>query len=284
MRATGRSSTRRSRRLRRAPMPNARLGEVIDHLFVGFGRRILELIPGRVSTEVDARLSFDTEATEAKARRLIELYEAAGVLARARADQDREHLGGHPRRRAARARRHPLQPDAAVQLRAGGGLRRGRRHADLALRRPHLRLAQEGARRRGHPRGRGPGRGLGHAHLQLLQEVRLRDPGDGRELPQDRRRSSTSPAATCSPSARTCSRSSSPPRARCRGACRPSRPRPATLEHVALDENAFRWMHNEDAMATDKLAEGIRLFDADAGKLKAAIATHGDPVSRAISP
>ena len=42
--------------------------------------------------------------------------------------------------------------------------------------------------------------------------------------------------------------------------------------HIALDEEAFRWMHNEDAMATDKLAEGIRLFDADAKKLKAAIA------------
>jgi transaldolase len=39
------------------------------------------------------------------------------------------------------------------------------------------------------------------------------------------------------------------------------------LEHVALDEVAFRWMHNEDAMANDKLAEGIRLFDADARRL-----------------
>ena len=38
-------------------------------------------------------------------------------------------------------------------------------------------------------------------------------------------------------------------------------------EHVALDEEAFRWMHNEDAMATDKLAEGIRAFDADSLKL-----------------
>jgi transaldolase len=41
--------------------------------------------------------------------------------------------------------------------------------------------------------------------------------------------------------------------------------------HIALDEEAFRWMHNDDAMATDKLAESIRLFDADANKLKAAI-------------
>jgi len=43
-------------------------------------------------------------------------------------------------------------------------------------------------------------------------------------------------------------------------------------DHVALDEESFRWMHNEDAMATDKLAEGIRLFDADANRLKTAIA------------
>ena len=50
-----------------------RLDDTLDRLFVGFGRRILELAPGRVSTEVVARLSFDTDATEARARRLIEL-------------------------------------------------------------------------------------------------------------------------------------------------------------------------------------------------------------------
>lgn len=57
----------------------ARIDLVIDHLLVEFGRKILEIVPGRVSTEVDARLSFDTEATVAKARELIELYEAAGI-------------------------------------------------------------------------------------------------------------------------------------------------------------------------------------------------------------
>ena len=56
-----------------------RVDLVIDHLLVGFGRKILEIVPGRVSTEVDARLSFDTEATVAKARELIELYEASGI-------------------------------------------------------------------------------------------------------------------------------------------------------------------------------------------------------------
>jgi transaldolase len=40
------------------------------------------------------------------------------------------------------------------------------------------------------------------------------------------------------------------------------------VERIDLDEERFRWMHNEDAMATEKLAEGIRLFDADARKLR----------------
>ena len=52
---------------------------VIDHLLVGFGQKILEIVPGRVSTEVDARLSFDAEATVAKARELIALYESKGT-------------------------------------------------------------------------------------------------------------------------------------------------------------------------------------------------------------
>lgn len=51
----------------------------IDRLAVEFGRRILDIIPGRVSTEVDARLSFDTDATIAKARRIIDLYADHGV-------------------------------------------------------------------------------------------------------------------------------------------------------------------------------------------------------------
>ena len=55
------------------------LDEVVDRLLVRFGCEILRLIPGRVSTEVDARLSFDTEATVVRAERLIELYQAAGV-------------------------------------------------------------------------------------------------------------------------------------------------------------------------------------------------------------
>jgi len=55
------------------------VAKAIDRLAVDFGLKILEVIPGRVSTEVDARLSFDTEGTIAKARELIGMYEAAGA-------------------------------------------------------------------------------------------------------------------------------------------------------------------------------------------------------------
>jgi transaldolase len=51
----------------------------IDRLLVEFGKEILAIIPGRVSTEVDARLSFDKEATKAKAKELIALYESVGI-------------------------------------------------------------------------------------------------------------------------------------------------------------------------------------------------------------
>lgn len=51
----------------------------MDKLFVNFGKEILKLIPGRVSTEVDARLSFDTEGSIHKAKSLIELYKAEGI-------------------------------------------------------------------------------------------------------------------------------------------------------------------------------------------------------------
>ncbi len=57
----------------------ADLGNVIDGLLVLFGGEILKIVPGRVSTEVDARLSFDTASTVAKARDIIARYEKAGI-------------------------------------------------------------------------------------------------------------------------------------------------------------------------------------------------------------
>ncbi|KAH9965326.1 transaldolase [Russula dissimulans] len=59
--------------------PQQQVDAAIDRLLVEFGREILTIIPGRVSTEVDARLSFDKEGTKTKARELIALYESIGI-------------------------------------------------------------------------------------------------------------------------------------------------------------------------------------------------------------
>ena len=56
-------------------MVQAQIEDICDHLLVQFGCDILKVVPGRVSTETDARLSFDVEGSIKKARRLIELYE-----------------------------------------------------------------------------------------------------------------------------------------------------------------------------------------------------------------
>ena len=61
-----------------------RVEVAMDKLSVNFGLEILKIVPGYVSTEVDARLSYDTEATVAKGRSIVALYKAAGEDARGR--------------------------------------------------------------------------------------------------------------------------------------------------------------------------------------------------------
>ena len=168
----------------------------MDKLLVNFGCEILKIVPGRVSTEVDAGLSFDTEGTLAKARRLIGLYEKAGV--------DRERIlikiasTWEGIRAAEQLEREGIHCNLTLLFSFAQAVAcaEAGRDADLAVRRPHLRLVQEGTRRR-HPGRRGSGRRLRHADLQLLQEVRLQDAGDGRELPQGRADRPAWPAATC---------------------------------------------------------------------------------------
>ena len=96
------------------PMP-----QIIDNLLVAFGTEILKIVPGRVSTEVDARLSFDTKAFDRQGPRNHQAVRERGHRPRARADQARIDVGRHPRGRSAAEGRHPLQHDAAVLARAG---------------------------------------------------------------------------------------------------------------------------------------------------------------------
>jgi len=249
----------------------SRLGEVIDHLFVGFGCRILELIPGRVSTEVDARLSFDTGATEAKARRLIDLYEAAGV-----------------------SRKRVLIKIASTWegIRAAERLERDGIHCNLTL---LFSFAQAVACAEAGVTLISPFVGRiydWHRKARAVEDIpQADDPGVasvtriynyykkfGYETQvmgaSFRKTTQILDLAGCdlltiSPEllAKLDSTEGKVPRR-----LSPESAAASEAQRIALDEVAFRWMHNEDAMANDKLAEGIRLFDADANRLRAAIA------------
>src|SRR5262245_41739450 len=133
----------------------ARKAVFMETLLVTFGCEILKVVPGRVSTEVDANLSFDTEGTLAKAHRLIDLYRKAGI------DRDRVLIKIASTWEGSR---DSLQPDTALQLRSGCSLCRGGRHSHLTFRRANLRLVPQGPRGQGHPRRRGSGRRVCHPH------------------------------------------------------------------------------------------------------------------------
>ena len=248
-----------------------RLAEVVDHLFVGFGCRILELIPGRVSTEADARLSFDTEATEAKARRLIDLYESAGV----------------PRHRV-------LIKIASTWegIRAAERLERDGVHCNLTL---LFSFAQAVACAEAgvtlispfvgriydwYRKARGvddipPAEDPGVASVTRIYEYYKKFGYETQVMGASFRKTSQiidlagCDLLTISPDLLQKLESSPgdvPRRLSLESALASS------AERVSLDEEEFRWMHNEDAMATEKLSEGIRVFDADANKLQAAVA------------
>ncbi len=245
----------------------ARTAAFTDRLFVDFGCEILKIVPGRVSTEVDAGLSFDTAATLDKARKLIGMYQEAGIGRERILIKIASTWEGIRAAEQLRARRHSLQSDAAVQLRPGRRLCRGRRDAHLALRRPHLRLVQEERGGKDIPADDDPGvtsvtriydyfkkfdyktQVMGASFRKVDQIVHLAG-CDLLTISPDllEQMEKTQGEVTRRLSAETARRSDG--------------------QKIHLDEKAFRWMHNEDAMATEKLAEGIRKFYADARKLE----------------
>jgi transaldolase len=245
-----------------------RIGNFADHLFVAFGQEILRLVPGRVSTEVDARLSFDSAASEAKARRLIDLYEAAGV----------------PRERV-------LIKIASTWegIRAAERLERDGIHCNLTL---LFSFAQAVACADAGVTLISPFVGRiydWHRKARGVDDIpREEDPGVAsvtriyryyKKFGYDTQvmgasfRKTTQILDLAGCDLLTISPDLLQKLEQAPGDV-PRRLDVATAEasdaeRVELDEALFRWMHNEDAMATEKLAEGIRAFDADARKLGA---------------
>ena len=161
----------------------ATTSRITQRLAVNFGAALTKLVPGRVSTEVDADLSFDTEGTINQAREIISDYHQRGVgrervLIKIAATWEGIQAAADPAEG-----RHRLQSHADFLAGAGGGRGGSRRDAHLALRRPHSRLACEEQRRDLYGRDR-PRRALGQADLRLLQSLWRKHDCDGRVVPQ----------------------------------------------------------------------------------------------------
>ena len=241
---------------------------VIDRLFVGFGCEILRHIAGRVSTEVDARLSFDGEATVAKAERLIALYAEAGVgpervLIKVASTWEGIRAAERLEKKGIHCNLTLLFSFAQAVACAEAGVtlispfvgriydwhKQARKVDDIPLEedpgvasvvRIYRYFKKFGYRTQvmgASFRKMGQITALAGCDLltiapDLLEQLRNADgPLERRLSPEDAKRQD--------------------------------------LKRIALDEKTFRWMHNEDAMAVEKLSDGIRRFDADARKLEA---------------
>lgn len=236
---------------------------IVEHLLVRFGCEILAIVPGRVSTEVDARLSFDTEGTMACAHRLIALYEAQGVsrdrvLIKIAATWEGIRAAERLEREGIHCNLTLLFSFAQAVVCADAGVtlispfvgrildwykrKEGRDFSPeedpgvLSVRRIYRYYKQFG-----YPTEvmgasfRSVGQVLALAGCDLLTI--------SPELLQDLQSSPLEVMRHLNPV------------------------QGHSIERVRFDEKQFRWAVNDDAMASEKLAEGIRLFAADSAKL-----------------
>jgi transaldolase len=245
---------------------NASLDATIDRLLVLFGLEILRIVPGRVSTEVDARLSFDRAGTIAKAHEIIALYEKAGIA----------------RERILIKIASTWEGIKAAEALAKEGIRCNLTllfsfaqavacaEAKVQLISPFVgRILDWHKKNAGHDftGAEDPGvqsvtqiytyyKKFGHA--TEVMGASFRNKGEILEL-------AGCDLLTIAPALLAELKDSTEPVAR---KLDPAKAAAADLRKVTFDEKAFRFALNEDAMATEKTAEGIRLFSADIVKLE----------------
>lgn len=246
--------------------PGASVETIIDHLLILFGLEILKIVPGRVSTEVDARLSFDTAANIAKARQLIGLYEKAGI--------DRKRI---------------LIKIASTWegIKAAEVLQKEGINCNLTLlfALPQAIACAEGGiklispfvgrildwHKKAAGRDFAPTEDPGVLSVGKIYNyykkfgyptevmgASFRNIGEIREL-------AGCDLLTISPNLLQELKDSNEPMVRKLSV---DAAKSSDAQKISLDEKSFRWMLNEDAMATEKLSEGIRLFAADSVKLE----------------
>ncbi|KAK3808355.1 MAG: hypothetical protein J3Q66DRAFT_405677 [Benniella sp.] len=244
----------------------------LDKLLVNFGLEILKLIPGRVSTEVDARLSFDKEATIAKAKKIIELYRDAGI------DKERVLIKIASTWEGIQAAKH-LEAEEGIHcnmtLLFSFVQAVSCAEANVTLISPFVgrildwHMAKTGKDYEG-PEDPGVisvtkiyNYYKQHGYKTIVMGASFRSVGEIEELAGcDFLTISPSLLEVLENSNKTLERKLSPELAT----------QSTQQERVSFNEPGFRWGLNEDPMAIEKLAEGIRKFAADAAKLKKQLA------------
>ncbi|KAI9325973.1 hypothetical protein DFJ73DRAFT_867605 [Zopfochytrium polystomum] len=250
--------------------PEEQLQWALDKLLVNFGSEILKIVPGRVSTEVDARLSFDTEATIAKAKRIIALYHEAGV------SKDRVLIKIASTWEGIQAAKELEAKDGIhcnLTLLFGFPQAVACAEAKVTLISPFVgRILDWHKKSTGKTYAATEDPGVvsvqriynyykKHGYNTIVMGASFRNVGEIEEL-------TGCDFLTISPALldelAKSDKALSP---------RLNKEKAAALDiaKVTYDEKKFRWEMNQDAMATEKLSEGIRNFAADNGKLEAAI-------------
>jgi transaldolase len=239
----------------------------MERLAVNFGAEILKVVPGRVSTEIDARMSFDSEGTLRRAEELVELYDQAGidsdrVLFKIASTWEGINTAERLERRGIHCNLTLLFsfPQAVACADAG-----------VTLISPFvgriLDWYKEAEHVSGYPADEDPGvRSVtrifnyykAHGYDTVIMGASFRNAAEILEL-------AGCDFLTISPTllAELASDEGEVPRK-----LDPDKARDMVIDRVIYDEKAFRWDLNEDAMATAKLSEGIRLFAADTRKLE----------------
>jgi len=240
---------------------------IIDRLIVGFGVEILKLIPGRVSTEVDASLSFDTDATEQKARRLIDLYARSGVSRERVLIKIASTWEGI--RAAERLEREGIHCNMTLLFSFAQAMASA--DAGVTLISPFVGRIYDWYKRARGVDDIAPEDDPGVASVTRVFNYYKKFGYATQVMGASFRKTSQildlagcdlltiSPELLEKLSATQGDVAKKLDAAAARG---------MKIDRIAkLDETRFRWQHNEDAMATEKLAEGIRVFDADGHKL-----------------
>ena len=244
--------------------------DICDHLLVQFGCDILEIVPGRVSTETDARLSFDVEGSINKAQRLIQLYEERKI-ARERVlikiASTWEGLNA-----AEQLQKEGIRCNLTLMFSLPQAVRAAEAKAQLIspfVGRIYDWYKKENKRDYAGPEDPGV-QSVNEIYtyykkFDIATEVMgasFRNVGQIREL-------AGCDALTISPELMKELSESTEPLER---KLDPEKAKSAKIDKLELDEKKFRWLLNENAMATEKTAEGIRKFAADVVKLEKFVA------------